>query len=110
MIVDSLRQAVSWYEGAVSLGPAGVVIADQGKLASSTTDRVVWRAVFGSPEEREAARLLLWEVGQAVGLRAASIHDLYLARGRGECRAGCPAAAGAGPRPAKRARCIRSAS
>lgn len=42
-------------------------------------------AVFGQAEEREAARWLLWELGQATGARPASIHDLYLARGRGEC-------------------------
>jgi fructose/tagatose bisphosphate aldolase len=41
--------------------------------------------VFGSPEERESARWLLWELGQATGARPASINGLYLARGRGEC-------------------------
>ena len=47
-------------------------------------DALVRAAVFGAAEEREFARWLLWEVGQAVGVRAASIHDLYMARGRGE--------------------------
>jgi fructose-bisphosphate aldolase class II len=28
---------------------------------------------------------MLWALGQVTGARAASIHDLYLARGRGEC-------------------------
>jgi fructose-bisphosphate aldolase class II len=41
--------------------------------------------VFGSGDDREAARWLLWELGQATGSRPASINDLYLARGRGEC-------------------------
>ncbi len=49
-------------------------------------DRLVQRAVFGADEEREAARWLLWELGQATGVRPASIHELYIARGRGECR------------------------
>jgi fructose-bisphosphate aldolase class II len=43
------------------------------------------QAVFGTAQEREAARWLLWELGQITGARPASINDLYLARGRGEC-------------------------
>jgi fructose/tagatose bisphosphate aldolase len=45
---------------------------------------VVWQAVFGSGDEREAARWLLWELGQATGTRPASINGLYMARGRGD--------------------------
>src|SRR4029078_8278081 len=29
-------------------------------------------------------RWLIWELGQAVGVQPASIHELYMARGRGE--------------------------
>jgi fructose/tagatose bisphosphate aldolase len=48
-------------------------------------DRLVHRAVFGeSEEDRDAARWLIWEIGQEVGCAPASIHELYLARGRGE--------------------------
>src|SRR5678816_3234536 len=32
----------------------------------------------------EAARNLLWDLGQSTGVKPASIHDLYLAAGRGE--------------------------
>ena len=32
----------------------------------------------------EAARWIVWEASQALGARSASIHDLYVARGRGE--------------------------
>src|SRR6266702_3185300 len=51
---------------------------------SAAMDDLVRRAVFGSPAEREEARWMIWEVGQRAGVRPASIHDLYLARGRGE--------------------------
>jgi fructose/tagatose bisphosphate aldolase len=44
----------------------------------------VHQAVFGAPAEREQARWLLWEIGQRAGVRPASIHELYMARGRGE--------------------------
>jgi fructose/tagatose bisphosphate aldolase len=43
----------------------------------------VYTAVFGEPDDREDARWLIWEIGQAVGVRPSSIHDLYLSRGRG---------------------------
>lgn len=51
---------------------------------SSAMDDLARRAVFGAPPERERARWQLWEIGQAAGVRPASIHELYLARGRGE--------------------------
>jgi len=51
---------------------------------SAAMDELVRRAVFGSSAEREEARWVIWEVGQRAGVRSASIHDLYLARGRGE--------------------------
>src|SRR5882762_4587925 len=53
---------------------------------SAALDELVRQAVFGAPEEREQARWLIWEIGQQAGVRPASIHELYLARGRGEVR------------------------
>src|SRR5256884_7439504 len=51
---------------------------------SAAMDELVRRAVFGPAAEREEARWLIWEIGQHAGVRPASIHDLYMARGRGE--------------------------
>ena len=82
---DEIRQAVELYGGAVTLVPGGVEINDASKLQSEATDRLVWQAVFGSEAERDAARWLLWELGQTTGARPASIQGLYQARGRGEC-------------------------
>jgi hypothetical protein len=84
-MADATQRAVDLYQGGVAVVPGGVRVRDQSKLRSSATDRLVWQAVFGSTEEREAARWLIWELGQATGARPASIHDLYIARGRGEC-------------------------
>jgi len=47
-------------------------------------DALVRQAVFGAPDEQQQARWLIWEIGQQAGVRPASIHELYLARGRGE--------------------------
>jgi len=47
-------------------------------------DGLVRDAVFGDDATRAEARWLLWELAQAVGVRPASIHEFYMARGRGE--------------------------
>jgi len=47
-------------------------------------DDVVHQAVFGTEDEKAQARWLIWEIGQRACLRPASIHELYMARGRGE--------------------------
>ena len=47
-------------------------------------DRLVWAGVFGPPGVREAARQGVIDQCRSVGLYPASIHHLYLARGRGE--------------------------
>lgn len=84
-MTDHVKQAVQLYGGAVTQVPGGIHLADPAALRSSATDRLVHQAVFGDEPAREAARWLLWELGQSTGARPASINDLYLARGRGEC-------------------------
>jgi fructose-bisphosphate aldolase class II len=84
-MADAIQRVVDLYDGAISQVPGGVKVRDPSKLRSVATDRLAWQAVFGSAGEREAARWLLWELGQVTGARPASINDLYLARGRGEC-------------------------
>src|SRR5918998_5409345 len=59
-------------------------VANESVLESDRMDRLVRVAVFGDGHERELARWLIWQIGQSVGVRAASIHELYMARGRGE--------------------------
>jgi fructose/tagatose bisphosphate aldolase len=83
-MADVTQRTVDLYGGAVALAASGVTVRDPAKLRSAATDKVVWQAVFGSGEERETARWLLWELGQATGARPASINGLYIARGRGE--------------------------
>jgi fructose-bisphosphate aldolase, class II len=85
MNAELVQQAAALYQGAVVLADRGVLVKDPARLASTVTDRVVWNAVFGTGGEQEAARWLLWEIAQAVGVGPASIQDLYLARGRGLC-------------------------
>jgi len=60
-----------------------VVLRDQAALRARGIDVLVNAAVFGTQHERAAARWLIWELGQVLGIRPASIHELYMARGRG---------------------------
>ncbi len=76
---------VAGFGGAISLRSGGVEISDPTAFQGPAMDALVREAVFGEPATRDAARALLWELGQATGVRPASIHDLYIARGRGEC-------------------------
>jgi fructose/tagatose bisphosphate aldolase len=72
------------FGDAVVVQGGRVTVREAGPLATERMDALVRTAVFGGKEAREHARWLIWEIGQAVGVRAASIHDLYMARGRGE--------------------------
>lgn len=69
---------------AVTRVDAKVTVHDESVLASAAMDALVRDAVFGEAKAKDYARWLLWEIGQAVGVRPCSIHDLYMARGRGE--------------------------
>ena len=60
-----------------------------GELSADRIDRLVWTAVFGAdPELRGTARWTLKSAAAAAGIRPASIHDLYIAMGRGDA-GGC---------------------
>jgi fructose-bisphosphate aldolase, class II len=83
-MADETQRAVDLFGGAIALVPGGITVRDPSKLRSAATDRLVWQAVFSTGTEREAARWLLWELGQVTGARPASINGLYRARGRGE--------------------------
>ena len=71
------------FGAAVSIERGTLRVSDPAVLASPRMDELVRTAVFGEPVPREYARWLLWELGQAVGVRPASIEALYRARGRG---------------------------
>jgi fructose-bisphosphate aldolase class II len=73
------------FGAAVRIDGATVTVVDPSVLATARMDALVREAVFGTHEAREHARWLIWELGRAVGVYPASIHELYLARGRGEC-------------------------
>jgi fructose/tagatose bisphosphate aldolase len=61
-----------------------IILKEPASLASTRMDELAKLAVFGDTDEKEWARWTILELGQVVGVRPASIHELYMARGRGE--------------------------
>jgi fructose/tagatose bisphosphate aldolase len=68
----------------VTVRDGRVTVAHAAALASPAMDRLARAAVFGEQAERDYARWLIWELAEAVQVRPSSIHELYMARGRGE--------------------------
>jgi fructose/tagatose bisphosphate aldolase len=69
---------------AIAIRDGRVHVRDEAALAGPLMDELVRAAVFGEADTKAQARWVIWEIGQQVGVRSASIHELYMARGRGE--------------------------
>jgi fructose-bisphosphate aldolase class II len=83
MSEKDLENLMRNMSGAVVRTPAGLEVKDEAGLRVRL-DGLVRDAVFGDDGVRPAARWIVWEAAQALGIKPASIQDLYLARGRGE--------------------------
>jgi fructose/tagatose bisphosphate aldolase len=81
---DVVHKLLSPFSGGVTLSASGQVeVPRPAVLEGPATDALVRSAVFGAAATKDVARWLLWEIGQVVGVRPGSIHDLYVARGKG---------------------------
>jgi fructose/tagatose bisphosphate aldolase len=79
-----MKDLQSAMEGVVRVEDGSVVVADQARLQGPALDELAYNAVFAPQGARATARWLIWEMGQELGIRPASINALYLARGRGD--------------------------
>lgn len=62
-----------------------LIIDDETAFRGPGVRDIVWTATFSADEDSvEAARWIIWEASQELGSPSASIHDLYMARARGE--------------------------
>lgn len=85
MSPKALETLLAELGGSVSVADDGKVsVTDEEKLRGTSVDTLAKIAVFGDPGQRAAARWLLWELGQGLGIYPASIHELYVSRGLGE--------------------------
>jgi len=71
-------------DGAVRVSDTGVEVLDAEAVRHELIDELIWTAVFGEEEPRDAARWLIRVIAPAMGAWPASIHDLYMAASRGE--------------------------
>jgi fructose/tagatose bisphosphate aldolase len=83
MAADALERLLESYQGTLERQNGRIIVQDEARL-SGRLDSLVRDAVFGDAETQAAARWLIWETALALGIRPASIHELYMARGRGE--------------------------
>ena len=80
--IDELKGAVS---SCISLGPE-LQVTHPATLRGDLLDRLVSTAVFAPDASlRDAARWVIRQAAARCGAWSASIHKLYMARGRGEC-------------------------
>lgn len=85
MVFQSVKELVE------ALKPVAAVLSDRvtvsGNASPELIDRLAHTAAFGADADTKGtARWVLLHLGAAAGIRFASIHDLYLAMGRGEAR------------------------
>ena len=62
-----------------------LVIDDERAFRDRAIRDLAWTAAFAEDDAtKEAAQWIVWEASQVLGALSASIHELYMARGRGE--------------------------
>lgn len=83
MEAKSVRELITHLDGVVQVDGNQVTVLNEAML-SDRIDGLVYSAVFSEGLVRDTARWLIWEIGQAVGVYPASIHELYMAIGRGD--------------------------
>lgn len=79
--LDSLRGAL---DGVARVEGDGVEIQDADAFRQQLLDKLAHTAVFGDGDVQAAARWLIRSAAPRLGAFPASIHDLYMAAGRGE--------------------------
>jgi fructose-bisphosphate aldolase, class II len=72
-------------EGLARIDGDRLEVTDAGRFRDELVEELAFAAVFSADDGlRDAARWVLWAASQALGCGSSSIHELYLARGRGE--------------------------
>ena len=84
MLHESVYELRTQLKNVVNIAQGKVEVVDLDQLRQSAIDTLVRDAVFGNEEVKQFSRWLIWELGQTLGARPASIHDFYIARARDE--------------------------
>ena len=84
-VAGSVAELLGLLQGLVRVEGDQLVVLDEAGLRSSGVRDLAWTAAFSADQATiDAARWIVWEASQALGVRSASIHDLYMARAAGE--------------------------
>ncbi len=84
-VATSVSDLLEHLQGSIRLDGERVAVVDEPRLRGDAIRDLAWTAAFATDDAVvDSARWIVWEASQAVGIRSASIHDLYMARARGE--------------------------
>jgi fructose/tagatose bisphosphate aldolase len=84
-VASSVGDLLERLDGIVRIDEGRLHVLDEDGLRGDGIRDLAWTAAFGTDEGAvAAAQWIVWEASQALGARSASIHDLYMARARGE--------------------------
>jgi fructose/tagatose bisphosphate aldolase len=84
-VATSVADLATRLQGIARIEGGKLVIEDAARFRSGLAADLAWTAAFTADDDTaEAARWLVWEGAQALGVMSASIQELYMARSRGE--------------------------
>ena len=84
-VATNVSELLERLAGTVRIDGDRLVVEDEDRLRGDGIRDLAWTAAFSEDATAiEAARWIVWEASQALGVRSASMHDLYMARARGE--------------------------
>lgn len=84
MYSEKQAELIELLDGSVELKDSAITIVDDNKLRGSI-EKLVKKAVLSEEEsEKYIARYLIRLIAAQAGVHPSSIHDLYMARGRGD--------------------------
>ena len=82
---SSVSDLLAQLEGSAHVSDGRMVIDSEPRMREEGIRSAVWSATFSvSDDVVSVARWLIWEASQQLGAPSASIHELYMARGRDE--------------------------
>jgi len=84
---NSVSELLAGLDGSARVEGGRLVIDDEARFRSDGVRSAVWSATFSTEKDViDTARWVIWEASQLLGAPSASIHELYMARGRGELK------------------------
>src|SRR5215813_6515597 len=85
MTFGSVKEMTDAVKPAATVLSDRVSVTNPSAITGGLVDRLAWAGAFGADAEiKGAARWIIANLPAAAGIRLASIHELYLAMGRGE--------------------------